>query len=383
MPKTIVLGLLAAASGLAQTAPRAAGTVSKVDAAAKQILLKSDAGVEITVFLVDSTKYLRVPPNADIKAAAEIALSEVTVGDRVVATGKTSEDGKSTLASRVLIMTKDDVVKKQQMDQDDWNRRGISGTVASIDAAGKRFVLNQKLPDGTSKPITVVITAKTQMRRYAPDSIKYANAKIGGFGDVMVGDQARALGNRSDDGAMYAAEEVLSGAFRTLAATIVSIDEAAGTLRVTDLDSKKPATVKILSDTNLRRMPAQMAAQMATRAAAMADAAAGKGPAPAPTGGPGGPGGGPGGPGGGRGGRGGSDVNQMIERMPNFKLSELKPGDALIISASKGSDPGAAMLSAITMIAGVEPVLSAVPASQRPMLLGNWSVDAGGGGGTP
>ena len=66
----------------------------------------------------------------------------------------------------------------------------------------------------------------------------------------------------------------------------------------------------------------------------------------------------------------------MIERMPAFKLGELKPGDALIISAGKGGDA----LTAITMIAGVEPILSATPANQRPMLLGSWSIDAGGGG---
>ena len=39
--------------------------------------------------------------------------------------------------------------------------------------------------------------------------------------------------------------------------------------------------------------------------------------------------------------------------------------------------------TAITMLAGVEPILSATPPSQRPMMLGNWSVDAGGGGGVP
>jgi hypothetical protein len=71
----------------------------------------------------------------------------------------------------------------------------------------------------------------------------------------------------------------------------------------------------------------------------------------------------------------------MIERMPVFTLAELKPGDALIISGGKGSDPG--LITALTMLAGVEPILSAVPASQRPMMLGGWSVDAGGGGGTP
>jgi hypothetical protein len=67
------------------------------------------------------------------------------------------------------------------------------------------------------------------------------------------------------------------------------------------------------------------------------------------------------------------DFQQMIERMPAMGLADLKPGDALIVSATKGLD--VAQMTAITLLAGVEPILSATPASARPMMLGNWSLD--------
>ena len=368
-------------------APRAAGVVTAIDAAANQIKLKTDAGVEITVFVLGSTKFKRVPAGAttaaDINASPDIAFTEVALGDRVVASGKTSEDGKSTLASRVLVMTKDEVVKKQAADQADWQKRGVSGTITAVDAAANKVTISSRGPDGASKPLAIVTAAKTQFRRYGPD-FKFNNAKPGTFGDLAVGDQVRALGARSADGSSYTADEVVSGALQSLAATVISVDAAAGTIKVKNLDTKNPVMVKIGVDSSLRRMPEQMATMMANRAMAAADAAAGRpagaGGPPAgsrPAGGP--PAGGPGGRtfSGGRGG-GGGDLQQMIERMPVFTLADLKPGDALIISGGKGSDPG--LILALTLLAGVEPILSAVPASQRPMMLGGWSIDAGGGG---
>src|ERR1017187_9423463 len=122
--KAIAQVLLAGAMALAQApapapapAPRAAGVVTAIDSGSNQIKLKTDAGAEVTVFITVTTKFKRVPAGAttaaDINASPDIASTDVTVGDRVVAVGKTSEDGKSTLASRVLVMTKDELVKKQ------------------------------------------------------------------------------------------------------------------------------------------------------------------------------------------------------------------------------------------------------------------------------
>ena len=368
--------LMAQAAAPAAAPARAAGVVTAIDAAAKQITIKTDAGADMTLLAVATTKVKRVPPSLDATKATEIAFTDIVIGDRVTAAGKSSPDGKSATVSTVYVLTKDDIVKKQEADQAEWQRRGVGGSVTSVDAAAKQIAINARQPDGSSKPLVIVITAKTRMRRYSPDSIKFSDAKPGTFADLAIGDQVRALGTRSEDGAQYAAEDVVSGAFRSLAATVVSVDEAGGVLKLKDLDTKGTVTVKINADSNLRAMPPQTAATMAARYSAMADAAAGRGGAQS------GPPAGAGGQGGGRGaGRGGGDMQQMIDRMPQFKLNELKPGDALIISGAKGADP--AVITAITIIKGVEPILSATPASQRPMVLGNWSTDVGGGGGVP
>ena len=79
-----------------------------------------------------------------------------------------------------------------------------------------------------------------------------------------------------------------------------------------------------------------------------------------------------GGPGGG-----GGDLEQMIERMPALNLAELKAGDALIISSTVGAE--ADKITAITLLAGVEPILTSAPKGRQGMVLGNWNL----GGGSP
>ena len=50
------------------------------------------------------------------------------------------------------------------------------------------------------------------------------------------------------------------------------------------------------------------------------------------------------------------DFQQALERMPALTLAELKAGDALIISSTKGAEPSEA--TAIVVVAGVEPLLT-------------------------
>jgi hypothetical protein len=50
----------------------------------------------------------------------------------------------------------------------------------------------------------------------------------------------------------------------------------------------------------------------------------------------------------------------MIPRLPSMTLSDLKKGDAVMIVASEPS-PGATTVTAITVLAGVEPILTANP----------------------
>jgi hypothetical protein len=79
----------------------------------------------------------------------------------------------------------------------------------------------------------------------------------------------------------------------------------------------------------------------------------------------------------GRGGRGGGDVGQMLDRLPPAQISDLKPGDAVMVSTTMGSDPSRVTL--IMLLAGVEPLLTASPNATRDIMSG-WNLGGGGGG---
>jgi hypothetical protein len=390
----LLLGLLVLPVGHAvgQTAPaqaRVIGVVTAVDAAGKKITLKTDAGAESTVLVEDASKYLRVPPGEkDLKKAETITLADLAVGDRVLARGRNSDKGALT-ATTVIVMTKGDIAKKQAADRAEWTKRGVAGTVTEVNAEAKEISIKARGAEGP-KPLRIQLANGAMLRRYAPDSVKFADAVAGTLADIKVGDQVRALGEKSQDGAVLTADELVSGTFRNIAATVISVDPDGKSVKITDLDTKKPVVVRVNGDSNLRRMP-PMAAQM------IANRNSGGAPGGAPGGGPGGapggaapggppraegaqggpPAGGPGGPGGGRPGggmgRGPFDMQQMLDRMPVLTLAELKAGDALIIASTAGTDAG--QVTAITLLAGVEPILTATPAGNRQVLMGSWNLD--------
>ena len=345
------------------------GEVVSLDAASHQIKLKADAGGNYTVNLDEKTSYLRVPPGEkDLKKAAKIAFSDISAGDRLLALGPVSEDTKSVPARAVIIMTKTDLAQKHERDRAEWQKRGISGVVMAVSPGSNEITVSTRGRD--ARTLTVDASAKPGVRQYAPDSVKFSDAKPGSLGDVKVGDNVRVLGDKSEDGSRVKAEEIVFGSFQTIAATVVSVDTASATLHLTDLQSKRPLTVKTTHDSVLRRLPPQMAQMMAMRMRGEAPAG---GPAaaapPRPTDGaaPAPPGGGP---------RGNGDLAQVLERMPPLMLEDLRPGDALIVSSSKGTDPST--ITAITLVAGVEPFLAAAPKTAGAVNLGAWNLDVGG-----
>ena len=365
------------------------GAVQAIDPANGQITLHTDDGKTVKITPHAGAKFLRVPPGEKMANATPITANDISPGDRLLARGELSDDKTSLAATTLVVMTKADIAKKQQADQAEWQKRGVGGLVTAVDAKAGEVTINTRTMEGT-KPLIIVASEKTFVRRYAPDSVKFAEAKPGAVADIKAGDQVRALGVKSEDGMHYEAEELVSGSFRNLAATVTTMDLAANTMKVMDLATKKPLLVHVNPDTTLRKLPEMVAKMIAMRASGGADGAGGAGgaggngaqrPPVAPgaaAGGAGGPGGPAGAGGGVRGGRGG-DMQQMLERMPAMKLEELKPGDAIIVSSTEGADPG--QVTAITLIAGVEPILSAAPAgSQRAMMLGSWNMDMNMGG---
>ena len=233
--------------------------------------MKGDKGDDVTVTTTDRTLILRIPPGeTDPKKGTKIALSALNPGDRAVIIGPTPADPKTWTATAVLVMSKSDVASLQQKDQDDWKKRGTTGTVTAIDAAAKTVTIKSG-----SRTFTVQPSDKTTFHRYSLDSARFSDAKPSTFPEIKTGDQLRVLGNKSEDGTVIQAEKIVFGTFRQIAATITAINPQTGELTVKDLATKKPLTIKVDADSTMRKLPEQAARMLARRYAPGAQQAQG------------------------------------------------------------------------------------------------------------
>jgi len=365
---TLVVSLLAPASfAQDQATGRALGVVTKMDAAARQITLKTDTG-EVAVTVDPKAKVVRVAPGAtNLTNATAIELTDINVGDRLRARGRTAED-KSLAALEIVVISQSDITTKQAAERADWDRRGATGIVAEV--AADSFTLNVRTLAGV-KPLIVKPGPNAVVRRYTPDSVKFADAKPSKISDLRKGDQVRARGDKTPDGAQMTADEIVSGQFKMIAGLVISVDPQENVIRINNVETKKPMTVKISADSSLKKLQPQLAQVIANRlhGVAPAEGAPGAAPGGAPVSGRG-----PGGPAGFGGGRGGNgDLQSMIDRTPAIKIADLMTGDAIIISSVNGANPE--QVTAITLLAGVEAILT--KPGTREMSLGDWNVGGG------
>src|SRR5260370_14285064 len=371
-------------------AARPVGTIKAISG--NTITVTTDAGSDITVQIQDATKLIRIAPGQkDLKDATPIQLTDVQPGDRVLVRGKLAADGKSVLAASLIAMKKADMVEKQSREREEWQKHGLGGLVSGVDPA--TGTINVSLPAaGEKKTVAVHLSKNTILRRYASDSVKFDDAKPAPVDQIKPGDQLRARGTRSADGAELAADEIVSGTFRNIAGTISEIDASAGSVTLQDLASKKPVTVKISPESQLRKLPQPMAQRIAMRLTGTSPDAQTPAGASAPTASPnagqpakpsGPPAGGPGPVGGaggmGRpGGGGGADLRHAISRMPAATLADLQKGDAVMVVATEGGSNGVSTV--ITLLGGVEPILEASPKSSASSILSPWSLGSAAGG---
>jgi len=342
--------------------------VVSVNAESRELAIKTDKGDAVTVTTTDRSFVRRLPPGEnDTKKALPIELKSVNAGDRAVAIGTASADQKGFEARTIYIMTSADVAQVHEKELEDWQKRGTTGIVTSIDPGAKTLAVKVN-----SRNLTVVSSAKTEYRRYAPESAKMSDARPGTFDQIRIGDQVNVLGDKTADGASVAAERVVSGTFPQLAATVVSVDATAGVLTVKDLATKKNRFLRVTSDTTMRKLPPELATRLARRyQPAGGQDAEGEG---------GRRGGGPGQfgmPGGGARGGGRGDLKQMLDRLPAVPLADLKARDAIMVTTTEGTDSSHS--TAIMLLAGVDDLLRASPSATRDIMSG-WNLGGGGGG---
>jgi co-chaperonin GroES (HSP10) len=358
---------------------RAIGTVTAING--NSVTLKTDAGAETTVTVPDAARIVKAEPGQkDLKNATPIHLQDVQVGDRALVRGRAGENN-ALEASSMIVMKQSDVASRQQAEVQEWQRRGAGGIVRSVDPASGTITIST----APNQTLSIETSASTLFLRYAPDSVKFSDAKKSSISDIKQGDQLRARGNRSSDGQQFTADAVISGSFRNIAGTVNAVDVSSNTLNVNDLSTKKSVVVKITPETQLRKIPPEMAQRIAffLRRSSGQGGAGGEA-----QGGPAGPAGAnsqasgtrAGGFGAGGAGEAGGrpDFQQIIRRMPSATIADLQKGDAVMIVTTSGA-PGEAV-TALTLLSGVEPILTAAPTQTSANLLSGWSMGGGGEG---
>jgi Domain of unknown function (DUF5666) len=338
------------------------GTVQTISG--RVLTIKNDTGATMQVTLLDDANLLRIEPGqTNLKGASPFALTDLQTGDRVLARGTPSDDGKQITASSLIAIKHADIVQKQQQERDDWRKRGVGGLVKSVNAADGSITISTA---GGKQTVVINTTSSTALRRYAPASVNFDDAKPAPLTDIKPGDQLEARGTKSADGQSLQAQEIVSGTFRNIAGTIVSLDPAASTLTLTDLASKRQVTVQVTPSTQIKKLDPAIAQRIALRLKGGSSDGGASGDQQGP--------GTPGGPG-----RPAPDPAQFLARAPSVTLKDFEKGNAVMLVATGGIAPGS--VTAVTIIGGVEPMLQASASASQAMLSNSWSLGGGGDAG--
>jgi hypothetical protein len=294
------------------------GEAISVDADARRLTLKSDTGDSVLVMVPEGASLLRARPGAtSLAEATRLTLSEIAAGDRVMARGTPSPGQSALQARQLVVMTRDDIGRKQDTDRAEWRQRGVMGVVAAIDPARGEITLKVgRAAEATT--LTISTTGRpVAFRRYAPDSVSFSEARPSALGELQIGDELRALGERGPDGGTFDAEQIVSGSFRVVLGTITALDVAHGSLLMRDEESRQSVTVTVGPDARLRRLLPELVASLSHRRASEGDPADSRRARGAPD-----PGAGP---------------EDLLNRLPPTTLADLKLGERILVSSTKGN----------------------------------------------
>ena len=130
------------------------------------------------------------PGEKSLKNAETIQISDIAIGDKVLV----NSDPATASARRLIVMSAKAITKHDESDRMAWTTHGVSGIVVA--KTGDDLTLRLRSMQGETQA-HVLVSSATGFRKYAADSVKFADAKPSSLADVQVGDQLRARGERA------------------------------------------------------------------------------------------------------------------------------------------------------------------------------------------
>ncbi|MGH9902277.1 MAG: hypothetical protein ACRD68_10775, partial [Pyrinomonadaceae bacterium] len=285
--------------------------------------------------------YLRLlPGEKTLEKAARVTRADVIVGDRVLVVGAVA-GADSSPARQLIVMGRGAGAGNRERDPEEWRRRGIVGRVTAVNTEAREITLLPRSRGGDADPVAVVVTDRTRILRYAPDSARVSDARPASFADLRVGDQLRALGDASADGARFVPEEIIAGSFARFGGTVAEVNAARGEVTINDDRTGQRVAVAVGRRSTLKRVSPELAETLGQRRERRrggeregvnrnAEESAAR---PRPEG------------------QGGRNLQQVFESLPAITLADLKKGDAILVTASTTSGD-TSRVTAVTLMTG-------------------------------
>jgi molybdenum-dependent DNA-binding transcriptional regulator ModE len=215
---------------------------------------------EIQVIFSPKTIFKKVlPENPSPVAAVASSLSEIGIGDKILISAFLSADKTKATARTIYLMTKADISKKNQTEQEKWNK-SITGKIVLVNESVKEVTVAIKTPTG-DKNVILSTFSDTIFRRYSDESTNYKDAKIGSFNELKIGDQIRAVGEINADGSIVKAGEIISGSFKQVWGKIVAINLVTSeiTLQAASEKQGKTTIIALKNSSILKKYPEELA----------------------------------------------------------------------------------------------------------------------------
>jgi hypothetical protein len=290
------------------------GTVTEFRMGSLQIGVKPDDAAGLMFKVSPETEVVRVPPGErDLQKAKPAQVTDLALGDRILVSFVPGMHE----ARRILVISSTDIAQRNEAIRLNWEKRGVSGTVAAT--SGNEITLEIRTP-GEVHTTIVTLSDKTILRRYAPDSVKFADARISPAAAIAKGDQFKVRGAKSEDGGRIIAEEAVFGTFLTKVGTVTSIDTASNRFEMQDITTKAPLTIKLTADSKFKKVKfPEPGSSESTHD-----------PSHGST----------------------FDLARVFEALPSGSLDELKVGSAVIVSSTRGNDNGE--VTAILVLANAD-----------------------------
>ena len=241
------------------------GEIISIDQTSGKIVIQTDAKLSVTVVFSDKTAFRRVAPGETSLSNAEtIKITDLKVGDRVLVPNWNSADEQAAVR-QIIVMARAAIEQTRTAEQEKRRARTLGGRITAINAEKKEITIQSR---GRGNPETLIVDAsgKAKLLRYAPDSLKLSDAVPGAFADLRIGDQIRVIGDRSSsDAARVTAEEIIFGSVARTVGTISEINAARGEVVIKNNQSGQTITVAIGKNTTLRRITPEVAADLRER----------------------------------------------------------------------------------------------------------------------